>query len=172
MIRKTFFLFAALCCSAFTLLAQTDPMKYGHMNLGNLLQEMPETAAAEAKLRVVADSLNALDSMKTVAFQTAYLQLKKEYDARELTAVQVQQRQAELEKQRQEIQDFEQKAQQVLEARRGEALQPILKKIDDAINVVAKENGFMMIFDVSTGSMLFASETIDVTPMVKKKLGI
>ncbi len=172
MIRKTFFLFAALCCSAFTLFAQTDPMKYGHMNLGNLLQEMPETAAAEAKLRVVADSLSTLDSVKTSAFQAAYLLLKQQYDARELTAVQVQQRQAELEKQRQEIQAFEENAQKLIEAKREETLQPILKKIDDAIKAVAKENGFMMIFDISTGSMLFASETIDVTPMVKKKLGI
>ncbi|MBL7776311.1 MAG: OmpH family outer membrane protein [Saprospiraceae bacterium] len=173
MIRKTFFLLAILFSStAVSLNAQTDSLKYGHMNLGNLLDELPETARAEATLRVFADSLNQKDSLLTQTFQAAYLQLKKEYDDRSLTGIQVQQRQAELEKQRQEIQQFEQDAQKQLDERRAELLRPILTRIDEAIKAVAKENGFMMIFDVSSGSMLFAAETIDVTPLVKKKLGI
>lgn len=172
MIRKTSFLLAVLLCSTFSMLAQTEPPKYGHMNLGNLLSELPATALAEANLRVVADSLNQKDSLLTSAFQAAYLQLKKEYDERTLTAVQTQTRQAELENQRQEIQKYEEQAQQLLEKRRGELLEPILARIDEAIRAVAKENGFLMIFDVSSGAMLFAAETIDVTPMVKKQLGL
>jgi outer membrane protein len=172
MIRKNFFILVVLLCSTFSLLAQTDSLKYGHMNLGNLLDQMPETAAAEATLRVFADSLNQKDSTLTIAFQAAYLQLKKEYDAGDLTAVQVQQRQAELEKQRQAIQKYEEDAQALLESRRGDLLQPILGRVDEAIRAVAKEKGFLMIFDVSSGAMLFAAETIDVTQMVKEKLGI
>lgn len=142
------------------------------MNLGNLLDELPETAKAEAALRVFADSLNQKDSVMTMAFQEAYLQLKKEYDDGGLTQVQVQERQIALEKQRQEIQKYEEEAQALLESKRGELLSPILSRIDDAIKAVAKENGFLMIFDVSSGSMLFAAETIDVTSLVKTKLGI
>ena len=172
MIRKTSLLLAVLFCSIFTLTAQNDAPKYGHMNLGNLLDELPETAVAEAKLRVLADSLNQKDSLMTTAFQAAYLQLKKEYDEGGLTQIQVQQRQVELEKQRQAIQKYEEEAQQVLEQRRGELLDPLLTRIDEAIKAIAKENGFLMIFDVSSGAMLFAEETIDVTPLVKKKLGM
>ncbi|TNE57601.1 MAG: OmpH family outer membrane protein [Bacteroidetes bacterium] len=170
--RKIIFLLAALGLSMAALQAQSDSLKYGHMNLGNLLDEMPETAGAEAQLKVFADSLNRIDSVMTMTFQQAYIQLKKEYDEGGLTQIQVQQRQVELEKQRQEIQTFEEKAQASLETHRGELLSPILKKVDTAIKEVAKENGFSMIFDVSSGAMLFASETIDVTPMVKKKLGM
>ena len=172
MFRKTSFILSTLLFIALTLSAQTDAPKYGHMNLGNLLDEMPATKVAEDSLKIFAARLSVKDSTMTHAFQQAYLLLQKQYEARELTAVQVQQRQAELEKQRQEIQEYEAKAQQDLEAKRGELLKPILDKINDAIKAVAKENGFMMIFDVSTGSMLFASETIDVTPLVKKKLGL
>lgn len=176
MLRKTSFILAALLCGALAVSAQTDGAtatpKYGHMNLGNLLDEMPETAQAEATLRVYADSLNAKDSVMTAAFQAAYLKLKNDYDQGSLTPVQLQQRQAELEKQRQEIQKYEEEAQKNLETRRGELLQPILMRVDTAIKEVAKENGFAMIFDVSSGSMLFASETIDVASMVKKKLGM
>lgn len=172
MFRKTSFLVAALLCGALTVSAQTDAPKYGHMNLGNLLDGMPDTKAAEDSLKIFAAELAVKDSMMTKAFEQDYLLLRKQYEARELTANQLQERQTALEKQRQEIQAYEQKAQQDLEAKRGLLLQPILGKIDEAIKAVAKENGFMMIFDVSTGSMLFASETIDVTPLVKKKLGI
>mgnify|MGYP001230598926 CR=1 FL=1 len=172
MFRKTSFLLAAFLCGTLAISAQTDPPKYGHMNLGNLLDGMPETKAAEDSLKLFAAQLAVKDSAMTKAFEEAFLQLRKQYEARELTAVQVQQRQGELEKQRQEIQAYEEKAQKDLEAKRGTLLQPILTKIDDAIKAVAKENGFLMIFDISTGSMLFASETIDVTPLVKKKLGI
>ena len=101
----------------------------------------------------------------TMAFQEAYLLLQKQYQARELTAVQLQERQGELEKQRQEIQAYEEKAQKDLEAKRGDLLKPILAKIDDAIKAVAKENGILMIFDISTGSMLYAAETIACWPL-------
>jgi outer membrane protein len=172
MTRKTSFLLAALLCVAFNLFAQTAPPKYGHTNLGNLLDGLPQTAAAEAQLRVYADSLNRQDSIMTTNFQTAYLQLKKEYDEGGLTPVQAQQRQAELEKQRQEIQAYEEKAQQLLEGKRAELLQPILNKVNAAIATAAKNNGFAMVFDIGSGSLLFASETIDVTDLIKKELGL
>lgn len=172
MFRNTFLLLAALLCSAMSLSAQTDAPKYGHMNLGNMLDGMPQSKVAEDSLRIFAGKLSLKDSLMTKAFQDAYLALQKEYNDGTLTAVQVQQRQAELEKQRTEIQAYEEGAQKQLEAKRGELLKPILDKIDEAIKAVAKENGFAMIFDIGSGAMLFASETIDVTPLVKKKLGL
>ncbi len=152
--------------------AQAQTYKYGHINLGNLLEELPETAQAEAQLRVYADSLNRQDSLLTSAFQAAYLQLKKEYDEGMLTPVQVQQRQAELEKQRDQIQDFEEQAQRLLETKRAELLEPIVKRVNDAIQAVAKREGYAMIFDIGSGALLFAIETIDVTPLVRKELGL
>lgn len=172
MFRNTTFLLAALVFGAISLSAQTGPSKYGHMNLGNVLSEMPATAQADKQLRIFADSLSQKDSLMTDAFQAAYLQLKKEYEEKSLTAVQVQQRQMELEKQRQAIQDFEKAAQEQIEAKRGEMLKPIFDRIETAIKEVAKENGFLMIFDIGTGSMLFAAESIDITPLVKMKLGL
>lgn len=172
MIRKTSFFLAALLCVAFSLSAQTDPPKYGHINLGNLLDEMPQTSEAESKLLVFADSLNRKDSTMTAEFQTAYLQLKKEYDEGALTPVQVQQRQAVLEQQRDAIQKYEEQAQQLLEAKRAELLQPILLRVNEAIVAVAKRDGYMMIFDIGSGALLFAAETIDVTAAVKKELGL
>lgn len=172
MIRNTSFLLVAMLLASFSMFAQNDPLKYGHTNLGNLLDGMPQTSAAEAQLRVLADSLNQKDSLMKMEFQVNYLKLKKEYDEGALTPVQTQQRQAELEKQRAAIQAYEENAQKTLDTKRAELLQPILTKVNEAIAKVAKSNGFALVFDVGSGAMLFASETIDVTPLVKKELGL
>ena len=57
-------------------------------------------------------------------------------------------------------------------AKREELLKPILVRVDDAVKSIAVDNQYLMIFDTSSGSMLFAAETEDVTALVKKKMGI
>jgi outer membrane protein len=172
MFRKTpICLILALLMGAITLSAQTPP-KYGHMNLGNLLESMPETKTANDKLKVFADSLTAIDEKMTKSFQEAYKKLEEEYNAGLLTPVQAQTRQAELQKQQEDIQKFEQQAQQSIAAQRESLLKPILTRVEDAVKAVATENSYLMIFDTSSGAFLFAAEADDVTMLVKKKLGI
>ena len=172
MFRKTSFVFSLiLLVGATALSAQTAP-KYGHMNLGNLLEEMPDTKKANEDLNVFTGKLTAKDDSLTKAFQTAYAALEKEYNSGGLPPVQAKMRQEELQKQQESIQKFEQDAQQMVAAKREELLKPILTKITDAVKAVAKETGYAMIFDTSSGVMLFAAETEDVTALVKKKLGL
>lgn len=170
MFKKAPFLLFALLLSA-TLSAQTAP-KYGHMNLGNLLELLPDTKKANDELKVFADKLGAKDDSLGRALQAAAELLQKEYDAGVLTPLQAQTRQAELQKQQEALQKFEQEANQMVTAKREELLKPILTKVDEAIKAVAKEGGYSMIFDTSTGAMLFATETEDVTALVSKKLGL
>lgn len=167
--KAPLFLFALLVGASLS--AQTAP-KYGHMNLGNLLELLPDTKKADDAIKAYANQLSATDDSLGRALQAAADLLQKEYDAGSLTPVQAQQRQAELQKQQEYIQKFEQDAQQKVSMKREELLKPILGKVDDAIKAVAKENGYAMIFDTSTGAMLFASDTDDVTALVKKKMGL
>jgi outer membrane protein len=171
MFNKTTVFILVLFTGLTSLQAQTQP-KYGHMNLGNLLEMLPDTKKANDVLKVFTDSLGAKDEAMTKAFQEAYAKLEQEYNAGQLTPVQAQARQAELQKQQESIQQFEQQAQQLVNAKREEALRPILQKVDDAIKAVAQESGYLMIFDTSSGAMLFANDSDDVTALVKKKLGI
>ncbi len=165
------FFLLALLLGATTLTAQTTP-KYGHMNLGNLLELLPDTKKANEDLKVFADKLTTKDDSLTKAFQAAYTQLEKEYNDGGLTPVVVQKRQADLQAQQEFIQKFEQDAQQLVAGERERLLKPILGKVDDAIKAVAKELGYLMIFDTSSGAMLFANDTDDVSAPVKKKLGL
>ena len=57
-------------------------------------------------------------------------------------------------------------------AKEQELLEPILSKARKAIEEVAKEGKYTYIFDKTGGTILYANESEDVLPLVKKKLGL
>jgi outer membrane protein len=67
-----------------------------------------------------------------------------------------------------------QDAQRELEKAWMEMLEPIAKKIDDAIKAVGQEGSYVYIFDLSSTQIPYVSETLstDITGAVKSKLGI
>jgi outer membrane protein len=159
----------AIFCAT-NLSAQT--LKYGHMNLGNLVEQLPEVTKANDDLKGFADKIGVKGDSLAKSFQTDYERLSKDYQSGVLTPLQAQTAQADLEKRQAYIQAFEKEAQDAIAAKREELLAPILMKVQDAIKVVAKENGYAMVFDTSSGAALYALETEDITPLVKKKMGI
>jgi outer membrane protein len=72
------------------------------------------------------------------------------------------------------IQEFQSNAQENLQNKQIELFQPIYTKVDKAIKDVGKENGFLYVFDVAKGSLLYFDETksTNVMPLAKTKLGI
>ncbi|MEZ4894595.1 MAG: OmpH family outer membrane protein [Saprospiraceae bacterium] len=116
--------------------------------------------------------MTTVDDTLTSAFQKAITEYQAAYQGGMLTPVQAQTRELELQQQQEAIQKFEQEAQQMVASKREELLKPILDSIDKAIKAVATTNQYKMIFDTSSGAMLFAEDTEDVTDLVKKQLGI
>ncbi len=169
-------LFRPLLTAAFFLTlvaaqAQVTP-KFGHMNMGNLLESLPETAGANKVLTEKVTAISAkVDSMQTTltreaqAFQDAYA--RGTY-----TPVQAEEIYKKLQKQEQELVAYQQKSEQEIAGEREKLLSPLLAKVNDAIKSVAKTNGYAMIFDTSTGATLFALESEDIAPLVKKVLGV
>ena len=158
--------FVALC------LVLLDAQKYGHLNLGNLMEQMPEVAIANEKLLAVNDSLSRQDSVMTLTFQNEYATYMEQAQKGTLTRVQMETAETELKKKQAEIMAFEEGATQTIENQKAELLNPILDRVDAAIKAVAAEQGYTMIFDTSTGFMLYVAETEDVMALVKAKLGI
>ena len=70
----------------------------------------------------------------------------------------------------QQIQQFEQTAPTLIQNQQQELLGKILEKVQNAAQAVGSENGFIYIFDTSV--LLYNGGGEDVTPLVKKKLGI
>jgi outer membrane protein len=70
------------------------------------------------------------------------------------------------------LQQLEQEMSKQVSDKRETLYKPILYKVNEKIKEVAKENGYTMIFDSSTGILLHADEALDVTKLVKAKLNI
>ena len=70
------------------------------------------------------------------------------------------------------IQGFQMQAQESIQVKEGELMQPLIDKATAAIKEVAKANGFSVVNDLATGVFLVYPEEDDILPLVKKHLGI
>lgn len=155
----------------FTTVATGFSQKFGHVNFGNLLNEMPATDVADKELEAYQKELVAEGEKMLEKLRSAAEILDKEIP--NLAPVEANKRKAQLQKDQQAIQLYEQKMPMLLEQKRRELLAPIIERAKDAIKAVGKEQGFEMIFDSSLfNSLLFTEEGTDVLPAVKAKLGL
>ena len=71
-------------------------------------------------------------------------------------------------------QEFQQMASSDMQKKQMELLQPIQQKCVDAIKEVAQAGGYIVVFDMATGSLAYIDEaaTTDISAEVKAKLGI
>ena len=147
-------------------------LKFGHVNSDELIQAMPEFDSATAKLEKFRKELvNALDLM-TVELNNKNDAYTKE--SKNLTDIVKQTKEQELIDLNKRIQEFQQNAQEQLQNKQVELFQPIYTKVDKAIKDVGKENGFLYIFDVAKGALLYFDETksTNIMALAKTKLGI
>ena len=72
----------------------------------------------------------------------------------------------------QRMQQYSQMAQQSLGQKEQQLLQPIITKVQKAIDEVGQEQGLIYIFDISTQVVVYHSDkSVDCAPLVKAKLG-
>ncbi len=164
---KKIILLAILTALNVSLIAQN---KLGYIDSQELLMLMPERNSAEKEVQEFAKSLEAQLTSMTAEYQ----QSVQNYQTNEasFTDLVKQDKIAEITGLEQRIQAFQQNAQQSIVAKEQELLEPILDKARNAIEEVAEEGGFTYIFDKSIGSIVFAKESENVLPLVKKKLGL
>ena len=158
--------------SFFILLSTSSfAQQYGHLNFGNLLSSMSETKAADSALEAFQKQLVAKGEQKVKALQTKY----KEYSGKieGVSPNQAKKWEDELTKMQQDIAKYEQEVQQQVVKKRQDLLKPIIEKAQKAIDEVAKEKGYAMIFDSSVfNSILYGAESTDIMIFVTAKLGL
>jgi outer membrane protein len=148
-----------------------DAQQYGHMNFGTLIASLPETEAADSELQAYQKQLTAEVETKSEAWQKKAQEFFVKVEGGQLAPVQQQEEQANLEKERNEILALQQGITTKVQEKRKELLSPIIEKVEAAINEVAKENKYTMIFDTSVfNAILYATDSDDVTALVKAKL--
>ena len=152
--------------------AMAQNMKFGHVNSDELIRALPEYDSADFKLEKFRKELiNALELM-SVELNNKNEAYTKE--SKNLTEIVKQNKEQELVDMNRRIQEFQTTAQQQLQEKQTEFFQPVYAKVDKAIKDVGKENGFMYVFDIAKGSLLYFDETksTNVMTLAKTKLGI
>lgn len=152
--------------------ANAQTFKFGHINSEELIQALPEFDTANVKLEKFRKELmNALELM-TVELNNKNAAYEKE--SKNYTEIVKQTKEQELLDMNRRIQEFQANAQTQYQEKQGELFQPVYAKVDKAIKDVGKENGFLYVFDVAKGSLLYFDETksTNVLPLAKAKLGL
>lgn len=149
----------------------TAQEKYGHLNFGSLIASLPETKGADAQLQAYQEELIA-DVQKMVGeWETRARKFSEDVGGGNLAPIKQQEEQQALEAERSKILEAEQSINQKVQVKRQELLEPIVKEVEAAIEKVAKDNGYVMVFDTSSfNSILFAEESDDLMEMVKAVL--
>ena len=146
--------------------------KFGHIRTQEILTIMPEYTKAQTDIQTMQkqyeDEMKRLQdevNKKFTAYQQEQANLPKNIQER---------RQKELQELNERGMQMGQDAQQQLQQSWLQMLEPIAKKIDDAIKAVGQEGGYVYIFDLNATQIPFINETYstDVTATVKAKLGL
>ncbi len=154
-------------------LAPGMAQKYGHLNLGNAVSMLPETKAADAELAAYQTQLIAKGEAMAKKFQENYNKYIQDAQSGTFPPVQLRKREEELQKERDAILDYDEEIQELVQQKREELLKPIFEKVQAAIREVAKEHGYILVFDSSVfNTLLFAEEQDDLMSLLKAKLGI
>lgn len=166
---KNFLKVVVLIAALFAGGASAQSYKFGHIDFQQLLQVMPEREVAQKAMQAHAAELEAQLGTMQKEYQT---KLQEYIGERESLSDAVRSaKESELTDFQQRIQNFQAVAQQDLQKKESEQFQPLLEKARTAVNDVAKEQSLLYVFEVN-GLLYHSNESIDLLPMVKKKLGI
>jgi outer membrane protein len=144
--------------------------KIAHINSAELIKAMPEVITADKQLETFKASLDADGKIMYAEYQTKV----QDFQAKEKTLSEAlkEAKVKEIQDLQKRIEEFQQKAGDDFEKKRGELYDPILKKAEDAVKAVAKEKGYSYVFDTTQPGLVYFDGGINIMPDVKIKLGL
>ena len=151
--------------------------KFGRVDLAAIVPNMPEFKEAQTNLEAYGlDLQNQLEQIQVESNQKY-----AEYEKNRATYTDTirQMKESELQQLQQRFQEFQQIAQQDIQQKEAELMEPIYNKANEAVKAVAEAGGYMAIFSTagdmatSAGLAYFDPAALtDITAEVKKGLGI
>ena len=144
--------------------------KIGHINFNQLIDMMPETKTVTTQMQAYQKTF--IDQLTTM--NNEYTTKGQEFQKNNATmtdAIRTQKGQ-ELQDIQKRMQDYQNTAQQQVDAKRQELGKPLIDKATAAVNPVAKEKGYAYVLDSSQVSLLVSPDADDMMAAVKAKLGL
>jgi outer membrane protein len=143
--------------------------KIGYVSMQELITAMPEYKKADTAMNEFQTALgqNYDDMVKEYNEQSVLVTGK---DTAKFTAAQLELKRKAVGDLLQKLQGWQTQAQQLAQQKNQELIAPIQKKALEAIQAVAKENGFTYV--IQKEQLLVSPPGEDLLPLVKKRLGI
>ncbi len=156
-------IFLLICITGFS---QT---KVGTINVDYIISNMPELETVNKEVEEYATKLDA-DLQKQLEDYQAKLKVYREGEAT-FTDAQKQEKQLELRNVQNDINKFQQNGTKLININRDEKMRPLYTKIGEALDKIAKEQGYTQVLTVNS-SLAYYDNNFDVTRLVLKELGI
>lgn len=165
---KKIFLIAAAAIVSLSVSAQN--LKFAHVNYSELVQLMPE--ADQARAAMAASSKEAEETFQGMyeEYQTKMQQYQQK--AESWTAAVRQSKEKELTDIQARLQEFQQTIQQELSQQQGQLMAPIQQKAIETVEKLAKEGGYIYVFEASSMLYIDSKQSTDLTPAARKALNI
>ena len=145
--------------------------KFAHLNSQEVITTMPEYTKAQADLEALSKKYSEEMQRTQEEFNKKVQEFQAQADS--LPKNIAERRQKELQDMAQRQEQFQQNAYQDMQKAQQEAMAPIYKKLDTAIQAVGKAEGVVYIFDIARTPIPFiGAQSIDFTAKVKAQLGI
>jgi outer membrane protein len=165
---KQFLTILLISAGIFGFSTTTNAQKIGYISADEIIQLMPEAATVQAQLDQYQQSLYQNAQDKQNALNEAIQKFVK--DSATMSASLKEVKRGDLQKRTQELAGEQQRIQNEFEQKRQELSLPIQKKLQDAIEAVAKENGYSYI--MPREALIVMPPSNDIGPLVIKKLGL
>lgn len=166
--NKITFLFAAILLLVGSAQAQTQ--KLGYINVIDVVSLMPEAQKIQTSLeKYQTDSLQPRFNYTLSEFQRKDSMVNGKDSLKTPAAARAKMRE-EMQQDVYELQNWQQISQQLIQQKRDQLLEPIYTKAYQAVQQVAKENGYTYVF--TKDALLVAPPADDMLPLVAKKLNL
>ena len=159
-----------LTLSSQNLVAQ-EQLKIGHVNVVEIVSLLPESDSAQLLLEKDTKELEQMLEEMQVELNN----LVNDYETNQENYSDLirKTKESEIMGMREKIFNFQQNANQQLQERNYELLQPIYEKVQKAIDNVATRGGFTYILDISKGSVVFtAPDSQNLNSLILEELGV
>ena len=143
--------------------------KVAHINVSELLAEMPEMIAAQAELKKLSETYRVDIESSMTELKNKYTQYSNEASA--MSEEENQKRALELQGFEKNIGEAQQAAQQELQKKQAELFKPISEKAQAAIENVAAAQGYDYVLDSTQGGGVIIAKGKDLLVDVKQELG-
>lgn len=156
---------------ALPLCASAQTSKFGVVDPESIIPGMSEYADAQNQLTEASKTYESEYAKIQEEFKAKYEEFQKVMSDSTTPQTIKDRRAQEIQELNQKAEQFAQTAQQELARKQQQLMAPVQEKLINAIKAVGTEGGFTMILPLGTAAFT-SNDVIDVTPLVKTKLGV